>query len=286
MKETHFNNSFRWPEGKRMTVALTFDFQGAEGVPVPKSGNQDYEAYTQAEYGPHTGIWRLLDILAEENVKATFFTCGAIGERYPDAVKAIAAAGHEVAGHGYHHEIARDLKPAEETDVMERTTARLKSVVGTPPRGWRSCTQSPNTLELLIEQGYLYNSNSFSHDLPFLYENNGKALVELPRQPFGDGTLFGHRHGEYGNPFHGLETWKAYFDELYHEAAARPGYIPFTLHPYIIGRPGRTLALRGIIQHMKKAGNIWFATGEELADWCVNDIFKGEAKELARSSGR
>ena len=85
--------------------------------------------------------------------------------------------------------------------------------------------------------------------------------MELPRQPFGDGTLFGHRHGEYGNPFHGLETWKAYFDELYSEnSVERPKYIPFTMHPYIIGRPGRTLALpaSGIIQHMRKAGNIWF----------------------------
>ena len=54
----------------------------------------------------------------------------------------------------------------------------------------------------------------------YLWENNGKVMVELPRQPFGDGTLFGHRHGEYGNPFHGLETWKAYFDELYSESSA------------------------------------------------------------------
>jgi peptidoglycan/xylan/chitin deacetylase (PgdA/CDA1 family) len=111
-------------------------------------------------------------------------------------------------------------------------------------------------------------------------------LVELPRQPFGDGTLFGHRHGEYGNPYHGLETWKAYFDELYSESSAeRPKYIPFTMHPYIIGRPGRTLALRGIIQHMKKAGNLWFPTGIELAEWCLNNVFQAECQKLRASAG-
>jgi len=86
-------------------------------------------------------------------------------------------------------------------------------------------------------------------------------------------------------PYHGLETWKAYFDELYAEAANRPGYIPFTMHPYIIGRPGRTLALRGIIQHMKKAGNVWFPTGIELAEWCLDHVFQAECLKLRASAG-
>jgi len=134
----------------------------------------------------------------------------------------------------------------------------------------------------------VFNTNCFHEELPFLWEKDGKLLVELPRQPFGDGTLFGHRHGEYGNPHHGLETWKAYFDELYSESSAeRPKYIPFTMHPYIIGRPGRTLALRGIIDHMRKVsgGNLWFPTGIELAEWCLNNVFKAECEKLRASVG-
>jgi peptidoglycan/xylan/chitin deacetylase (PgdA/CDA1 family) len=130
LKEVHLNDRFVWPKGKKLTIALSFDFQGGEGVHLLKDRRQDYEAYTQAEYGPHTGIWRILDILAEENVKATFFTCGAIAERFPEAVKAIAAAGHEVTGHGYHHETARNLERTEENEVMRKTAAtgdRLRS---------------------------------------------------------------------------------------------------------------------------------------------------------------
>src|SRR5262249_50793179 len=89
-----------------------------------------------------------------------------------------------------------------------------------------------------------------------------------------------------GNPYHGLETWKAYFDELYSESSAeRPKYIPFTMHPYIIGRPGRTLALRGIIHHIKRAGDLWFPTGIELAEWCLNDVFQAECQKLRASTG-
>jgi peptidoglycan/xylan/chitin deacetylase (PgdA/CDA1 family) len=169
---------------------------------------------------------------------------------------------------------------------MKRAIAMIQQRTGRRPHGWRSCTQSTNTLELLIENGFTFNTNCFHEELPFLYEKDGKVIVELPRQPFGDGTLFGHRHGEYGNPYHGLETWKAYFDELFSESTPEhPKYIPFTMHPYIIGRPGRTLALRGILHHMKKAGNLWFPTGIELAEYCLNDLFKAECQKLRASAG-
>jgi peptidoglycan/xylan/chitin deacetylase (PgdA/CDA1 family) len=194
--------------------------------------------------------------------------------------------GHVVEGHGYNHEIARYLPRDQEDAIMKKTIAMIEKRTGRRCYGWRSCTQSTNTLELLIENGYVFNTNCFHEEMPFLYENNGKVIVELPRQPFGDGTLFGHRHGEYGNPFHGLESWKAYFDELYSESTPeRPKYIPFTMHPYIIGRPGRaTVALKGILQHMKKQ-DVWFATGIDLAEHCLNNLFKAETDKLRASAG-
>jgi hypothetical protein len=212
LKEYHYDNLIRWPRGERAAVFLTFDFQGGEDVKPDKNGFLNYEMWSQGEYGPHHAIYRLLRILKEENIKATFMTCGAIAERFPEAVQAILDHGHVVEGHGYNHEIARYLPREQEYEVMKKTIAMIQSRTGRRPHGWRSCTQSTNTLELLIENDFVWNSNCFHEELPFLYENNGKLLVELPRQPFGDGTLFGHRHGEYGNPFHGLETWKAYFD--------------------------------------------------------------------------
>lgn len=274
LNERHAKERTSWPDGCRLAVALTFDFQGGEDVKPDRTGKMNHEEWTQAEYGPNTGIWRILRILGENKVKATFMTCGGIAERYPEAVKAIVQNGHEIAGHGYHHEVARDLSREEERDVIRRTTEMIRNRTGKRPVGWRSCTQSPNSLELLMEQGYLWNSNSFSHDLPFLWENGESKLVELPRQPFGDGRTYGHRDS--GNPNDTLVVWQGLFDELYEESKTVPTFCPFQFHPYISSRPGRARILRELIQHMKKHEGVWFATGSEVAEWWLKQGFSSE----------
>jgi len=253
-----------WPEGRRIAVMLSFDFQGGEDLRPNKNGIMNHEEWTQAEYGPRTGVWRILRILDECGVKATFLTCGGIAERYPDQVKAIVQHGHEVAGHGYHHEVARDLTKEQEREVIEKTTAMIEKRAGKRPVGWRSCTQSPNSIELLMENGYLWNSNSFSYDLPFLWDHEKRTLVELPRQPFGDGRAYGH--GDSGNPNDVLVIWKGMFDEFYEESKLGPAFCPFQFHPYISSRPGRARALKEIIQYMKKHEGVWFAKGSEVAE--------------------
>ena len=115
---------------------------------------------------------------------------------------------------------------------------------GRAPVGWRSCTQSPNSLELLMEHGYLFNSNSFSHDLPFLWEANGKVLVELPRQPFGDGRTYQHRGNDAGNPHDTLLVWKSMFDEFHEESKLFAGLLPVPVPSLHLGpaRPRQDLA--------------------------------------------
>src|SRR5262249_2446436 len=79
LKEYHSGKVF-WPNNNRVAVTLTFDFQGGEDVRPLPNGLMDHEEYTQCEYGPHTGVWRILRILEQEGVKATFLTCGGIAE--------------------------------------------------------------------------------------------------------------------------------------------------------------------------------------------------------------
>ncbi len=254
LEELHSNGKIHWPGDARIAVLLSFDFQGGEDVKPDKNGKMNHEEYTQAEYGPKTGIW--------------------LAERYPDQVAAIIAQGHEIAGHGYHHEVARDLTKDEERDVIKRTTEMILNRAKKRPSGWRSCTQSPNSLELLLEQGYLWNSNSFSHDLPFVWQSGKKKLVELPRQPFGDGRTYGHRDS--GNPNDTLVIWKGMFDQFYEESTIAPTFCPFQFHPYISSRPGRAKTLSDMIGYMKSHKGVWFATGSEVAHWWLEKEFSVE----------
>jgi hypothetical protein len=138
LKEYHYDHLIRWPQGERAAVFLTFDFQGGEDVKPDKNGILNYEMWSQGEYGPHHAIYRLLRILKEENIKATFLTCGAIAERYPEAVQAILQHGHVVEGHGYNHEIARYLPRAEEDQVMKKAITMIQKRTGRRCYGWRS----------------------------------------------------------------------------------------------------------------------------------------------------
>ena len=135
LKEYHYDHLIRWPRGERACVFLTFDFQGGEDVKPDKNGILNYEMWSQGEYGPHHAIYRLLRILKEENIKATFLTCGAIAERFPEAVQAILDHGHVVEGHGYNHEIARYLPRDEEDVVMKKTIAMIQKRTGRRPHG-------------------------------------------------------------------------------------------------------------------------------------------------------
>ncbi|MDP6558701.1 MAG: polysaccharide deacetylase family protein [Candidatus Binatia bacterium] len=287
IRDNHLSQGISWPEGRCLAVSLTFDLQGGEDIKPLASGKINHEEYTQAEYGPNTGVWRILRVLERHEVKTTFLVCGTIAERYPDAVRAIVSKGHEVAGHGYHHEVARDLPKDEEREVIRKTGEMIQKTIGKPPTGWRSCTQSPNSLELLMEKGFLWNSNSFSFDLPFFWENGEQVLVELPRQPFGDGRLYGHRDS--GNSNDTLGVWKSFFDELFEESKSSPKFCLFQFHPYISGRAGRAKALSDLIQHMKGHEGVWFATGSEVAQWWLDlraaggGVPKGKGK-LARAS--
>ena len=69
MEERHFKEKISWPKGAQIAVVLSFDFQGGEGVRMVPDGNIYFEDYAQAEYGPKTGIWRLLRVLEEQGVK-------------------------------------------------------------------------------------------------------------------------------------------------------------------------------------------------------------------------
>ncbi len=144
------------------------------------------------------GVDPLLELLAKHNTKATFFTLGWIGEKYPELIKEITAAGHEMASHGYSHEKVYDLSPDAFRDEISRTKKILEDISGTPVIAFRApffsvTNKSLWALDILKEEGYTIDCSispvktwrygiSTTPDEIFTIKENG--LIEFPVSTF------------------------------------------------------------------------------------------------------
>ena len=140
-------------------------------------------------------VERVLSLLAEFDVKATFFVLGSVAEQEPSMVPLIAAAGHEVASHGYSHKLVTDLGPKGFRDEVRRTGEILERQAGRRPVGFRaprwsiSAATTPWAPAILCEEGYLYDSSCNplpgvgepkGARLPFMVETEAGSLLEIP----------------------------------------------------------------------------------------------------------
>jgi len=109
---------------------------------------------------------KIADLLSEHSTKATFFVLGWVAERHPDLVKDLAHQGHEIASHGYGHELVHTQTPAQFREDVRRSKQILEDVIGRPVMGYRapSFSITPQTqwaIPVLIEEGYRYDSSIY-----------------------------------------------------------------------------------------------------------------------------
>jgi polysaccharide deacetylase family protein (PEP-CTERM system associated) len=133
---------------------------------------------------------RLIDLFAQSGVTATFFVLGWVAERFPALVREIADGGHEIASHGYNHQLAYTLTPEQFRGDVRAAKQRLEDTVGRPVLGYRAPSYSivkSNlwALDILIEEGYAYDTSIFPihHDrygIP-----NAEREVHVLRRPSG-----------------------------------------------------------------------------------------------------
>lgn len=162
-----------------ITNALTIDvedyFQVSALAPyIPRSSWEGIECRVERN------VDRILALLCEHDVRATFFTLGWIADRYPGLVRRISEAGHEVASHGYGHERASDLPPADFAQDVERAKKVLEDISGSPVLGYRAPSFSIGTRNLwafdtLAEAGYRYSSSVY----PIRHDHYG--MPDSPR---------------------------------------------------------------------------------------------------------
>jgi peptidoglycan-N-acetylglucosamine deacetylase len=267
-------DGFRWPEGYRAAACFTFDMDAESSVLWDRPETAGYlDVMTHQAYGPRTGIPRILGILERHRLRATWFIPGFSAERWPEVARSIRDAGHEIAHHGYLHERSRGATAEVEEGRLVRGLEALATVLGVRPIGYRAplWQMSYATPGLLARHGFQYDCGLMDSDFPYEFavtpEPGAPTLVELGSHwSLDDGPAYNYQPGISGSgvilsPTVLLERWALELD-----AIVRAGglFVP-TIHPFISGRASRAEALDKLIGHARELGDVWLATGAEIA---------------------
>jgi len=216
------------------------------------------------------GLTPLLDLLARHGVPATFFVPGITADRYPDAVRQIRDAGHELGAHNYLHRSPVGLSREEERDELVRGIEAIERVAGLRPVTWRSPSWewTSATRDLLLAEGISVSTNFHDRAGPYRHHHDGKPLdlVELPVQwHLGDAPYFMH-----GGRMERVVRTAAEVQELWTEEFLGhydwPGaFFHLTLHVQLIAQPGRLRMLERFIQFIASHPRVRFMTSSDTA---------------------
>jgi len=264
-----------WHGGAAAVVTLTFDVDAE--TPILAAGRRYAEhlmTMSHQAYGPEVGVPRILELLAELGVPATFFVPGWVAEQRPGLTATIVEHGHEVAHHSYSHRAPTSLTAAEERADFERALevfdAQGIEIAGHRAALWEA---GRTTLELIASHGLSYDSSLMGDDRPYLLDVDGRTVVELPvHWSLDDWEQYAYLPSpQIGSviesPRKVLELWRAELDGMRHYRCL----FNLCLHPFLSGRPGRLLALRQLIEYAMSCGDVSFARCRDLADATRSD---------------
>jgi len=224
------------------------------------------------EYGSRRGFWRLHKLFAEKKIPITIFGVAMALERNPEICKAIKKGDYEIASHGWRWIDYQNIKKSVEKKHMELSIKTIKKIFGKRPLGWYTGRCSPNTRDLVMKEGgFLYDSDSYSDDLPYWeYKNNKKQLI-IPYTLDNNDMKFATNQGfNSGDQFY--TYLKDSFDALYEEGKTSPKMMSVGLHCRLIGRPGRIQSLKKFLNYVLKfKKDIWICKRIDIAKhWIKN----------------
>jgi peptidoglycan-N-acetylglucosamine deacetylase len=251
-----------YPTGIQLAVNFTADF---DTMLLRRLMNEPPMQLAKGEFGGRVGIWRLIELFDTHKIKATIFTPGRICELYPQAVRAVARSGHEVADHMWEHRVPQDA--ALEQDHLRKTVAALERLTGKRPVG----TRSSHSLPLLRDEGFIYVSENAGDHLPYYVRNPSRqaCLLNLPFHfAIDDAMFFSFAWMGSGNAAQRLTDSDRVFDlwwDAFMHQYRQGGYLSVCLHPFVSGRALRIAMLDRLITRMKTLPGVWFPSCKELA---------------------
>jgi hypothetical protein len=263
-----------WPTDRKIALSVNVMLEGWTDDSAPgigpmgnplKAGVLDLQGQSWAAYGAEVGAWRLLDILAAAGVKAVFYVSGILAERYPQLMRGIVAAGHDIAAHSWGQNIvpAYQTREQEKTDLL-RCIQAIEQSAGQRPHGWISprCTPSQSTSELLAEAGFAWHGDIFNSDLPYQLKTPAGTLMAVPfTMEVNDMPLY----IRYGNEPEAFTRVLQRILENVDAVSRTPFCLDLTVHAHVFGRPFGAIEFTKSLALAKHYATTWITSHAELA---------------------
>lgn len=271
--------SVRWPAGAQVAVSFVLNFEEGAEFSVADGDARNESVYevidaqagrdpcidSHFEYGTRTAWWRIADLFHRHGASFTLSACGRAVERSPWLARDAAARGHEIAAHGYRWQTHAGMDERAESADIDAAVAAIEQATGRRPVGWHTrSTSTPHTRRLLVERGFLYDSDAYNDDTPYFVPVAGQRHLVLPYAFDTNDMQFQHTQ-RFATAGAFAEYVCDAFDWLAEEGAQMPRMLSIGLHLRMIGRPGRMKALRAILSHVQRSGAAWIATREQIA---------------------
>ena len=223
------------------------------------------------EYGSRSGFWRLDKLFKEKKIPITIFGVGLALKQNPEVCHAIKNGDYEIAAHGYRWIDYQDVKKSVEKKHMQQAIKTIKDIFGSRPLGWYTGRCSPNTRDLVFDDGgFLYDSDSYSDDLPYWEYRGKKKQLIIPYTLDNNDMRFATNQG-FNTGDHFYNYLKDSFDALYEEGKINPKMMSVGLHCRLIGRPGRIQSLKKFLDYVLKFEDIWICKRIDIAKhWIKN----------------
>lgn len=266
-------NDAKWPDGARSAVILTVDFNDDLGIRTQAPDIEGREKSLSVwRYGAKRGVDRLLATFDEYDVPSSWFVPGQVVRTHRELVMRIDAAGHEIGVSGEACEDFDALDLAQQKRAFDSGHTALTAALGRPPAGFRPFTGNwaPGFAAHLHARGIAWTSTWHGDDLP--YHHRDAPLIELPLHveledepyfafnlappvPAGQSRIASYREV--------IGNWTRDFEAFHRFGLC----FVMRLHPEIIGTAGRIGVLRDLLATMRARGDVWFATGAQVAAW-------------------
>lgn len=284
---------FTWPNGGKLALSIVVNVEeGAErridegdkrpepvdelgavpGKPIRIHGNE-----SNYQYGINRGATRVIKLLDDAGLPATWTVCGQALEKAPWLGRAIVERGDEPCNHGHKWAFTAFMDEAEEKAFIEKGTRSIEATTGRRPVGWLSrYLHTDITRRILKEQGYTYHMDDYSDDFPYwsqveMADGSNEPMVIMPYAIDSNDMKF------WLSPSYTPDMWLDYAKRTFnwlHEEAKSDGarMMSLGLHLRIIGRPGRIDAFRQFLAHVKAHSDVWVATREDIAAHFAKEV--------------